>query len=74
MNMQVMYQDNKIGQIDSALLNSMLDAHKIKMFMRSDGWVMVGIAHMRGEGGPYEGVERRGMYGLSGNMNYHISY
>ena len=74
MNMQVMYQDNKIGQIDSALLNSMLDARKIKMFMRSDGWVMVGVAHMRGEGGPYEGVERRGMYGLSGNMNYHISY
>ena len=56
--MQVMYQDNKIGQIDSALLNSMLDARKIKMFMRSDGWVMVGVAHMRGEGGPYEGVER----------------
>lgn len=74
MNMQVMYQDNKIGQIDSALLNSMLDARKIKMFMRSDGWVMVGVAHMRGDGGPYEGVERRGMYGLSANMNYHISY
>ncbi|HOP29462.1 MAG TPA: hypothetical protein P5120_05450 [Spirochaetota bacterium] len=74
MNMQVMYQDNKIGRIDSALLDSMLDAHKIKMFMRSDGWVMVGVAHMRGEGGAYEGVDRRGMYGLSGDMKYHIAY
>ena len=36
MNMQVMYQDNKIGQLDSALLDGMLDTHKIKMFMRSD--------------------------------------
>lgn len=72
MNMQVMYQDNKIGQIDSVLLDQMLASNKIKMFMRSDGWAMVGIAHMRGEGGMYEGVDRRGMYGLSGNMNYHI--
>ena len=74
MNMQVMYQDNKIGQIDSALLDNMLDAHKIKMFMRSDGWVMVGVAHMRGEGGSYEGVDRRGIYGLSSDMKYHIAY
>lgn len=73
MNMQVMYQDNKIGQIDSVLLDEMLAVNKIKMFMRSDGWAMVGIAHMRGEGGLYEGVERRGIYGLSRDMNYHIA-
>lgn len=72
MNMQVMYQDNRIGIIDSALLNEMLASNRIKMFMRSDGWAMVGIAHMRGDGGLYEGIDRRGMYGLSGNMNYHI--
>ncbi len=73
MKMQVMYQDNKIGMIDSTHLNEMLVANRIKMFMRSDGWAMVGIAHMRGEGGPYEGLDRRGMYGLSDNMNYHIT-
>ncbi|HOP63264.1 MAG TPA: hypothetical protein PK358_10555 [Spirochaetota bacterium] len=72
MNMQVMYQDNKLGEIDNVLLDEMISANKIKMFMRSDGWAVVGSSHMRGEGGPYEGIDRRGRYGLTGNMDYHI--
>ena len=72
MNMQVMYQDNKIGQLDSALLDGMLDTHKIKMFMRSDGWAMVGITHTRGCGGSYAGPNRRSMYNMMLDSDYRI--
>lgn len=72
MNMQVMYQNNIIGEIDSVLLNRMIDTGRIKMFMRSDGWAMVGISHMRGDGGPYAGVDRRGRYGLGDGFKYNV--
>ncbi|HPS58249.1 MAG TPA: hypothetical protein PK514_09100 [Spirochaetota bacterium] len=72
MNMQVMYQDNMLGQIDSVLLNRMIETGKIKMFMRSDGWAMVGVSNMRGDGGPYAGVDRRGRYGLVDDSEYRV--
>ena len=72
MNMQVMYTDNRVGQIDSVLLDQMILTHKITKFMRSDGWAMVGEAPTRGEGGVYDGVDRRGMYGLTGEIKYKI--
>ena len=72
MNIQVMYSDSRTGQIDTSLLDNMLSEHNIKMFRRSDGWVTVGEAHIRGEGGMYEGVDRRGMYGLTGDIVYTI--
>ena len=61
MIMQVMYQNNKESRIDSNFLDQMIELNKIKMFMRSDGWVKVGMDRTRGTGGVYDGPERRGM-------------
>ncbi len=72
MNMRVVFQDNKEGLIDAALLDQMISADRIKMFMRSAGWAMVGINPIRGSGGMYDGVERRGSYGLTGRIKYKI--
>lgn len=72
MNMQVMYQNNVIGEIDSLILNQMITSGRIKMFMRSDGWAMVGISPMRGEGGAYAGIDRRGRFGLGEELPYRI--
>ena len=72
MNMKVVFTDNKNGEIDSALLSEMIGSDKIRMFKRSDGWATVGISHLRGDGGDYEGVERRGVYGIEGGMRYKI--
>lgn len=72
MNIRVMYEDNNSGQIDSSLLEDMISAHKIKRFMRSESWTDVGTGHIRGEGGEYEGVDRRGTYGLTSEMKYKI--
>ncbi len=72
MNLQVIYQDNKMGEIDTSLLNDMITTNKIKMFRRSDGWAMVGVAHTRGDGGLYDGVDRRGKYGVTGDIKYKI--
>jgi hypothetical protein len=68
-----MYQDNIRGEIDSVLLNRMLTSGKIKMFRRSDGWALVGVSDMRGDGGPYAGVDRRGRSGLTDDLNYRIN-
>lgn len=61
MIMQVMYQNNKESRIDSKYLDQMIELNKIKMFMRSDGWVIVGMDKTRGAGGIYNGPDRRGM-------------
>ena len=73
MNMKVVYMDNKEGTIDSAMLDQMISVNRIKMFMRSDGWTMVGINPIRGMGGNYDGAERRGAYGLRDQVAYKIA-
>lgn len=72
MNMKVVFQDNKQGVIDARNLDEMISVNKIKMFMRSDGWTMVGINPIRGSGGVYDGVDRRGTYGLPEQAAYKI--
>ncbi len=72
MNMRVVYMDNKEGIIDSVLLDQMISANKIRMFMRSDGWAMVGINPVRGAGGTYEGLDRRAAYTLRDQVTYKI--
>lgn len=73
MNMRVVFLDNKEGTVDSMILNQMISWNRIRMFMRSDGWAMVGISPMRGMGGMYEGVDRRGSYGLRAGSEYRIA-
>ena len=72
MNIQVMYHNNKTGEIDAALLEQMISINRIKMFMRSDGWAMVGISHTRGRGGAYAGPERREMTSMIDPADYRI--
>ena len=74
MNVKVVFEDNRMGEIDKDQLNEMIAMNKVRMFMRSDGWAMVGIAEMRGSGGDvYAGPDRRGLYGLTGDMSYKIA-
>jgi len=70
MNMKVVFQDYKEGFIDSAMLDQMISENKIKMFVRSDGLVQVGEKPVRGSGGRYDGVERRGSYGIRDYDSY----
>lgn len=65
MNLRVVFHDNKEGIIDSRMLDQMISVDKIKMFMRSDGWTMVGINPIRGYGGVYDGIEKRGEFGFN---------
>lgn len=72
MNMKVVFMDNREGIIDAALLDEMISVNMIRMFMRSDGWAMVGINPIRGAGGTYDGMDRRGTYSLPEHAAYKI--
>ncbi|HNX25723.1 MAG TPA: hypothetical protein PKG60_16875 [Spirochaetota bacterium] len=72
MNIQVVYHDNKMGEIDKALLDEMISVNRIRMFMRSDGWAMVGVADMRGSGGMYTGLDRRELSANKDTAEYKI--
>lgn len=73
MNIKVVFIDNKEGVVDSRILDQMIEWNRIRMFMRSDGWTMVGINPMRGAGGTYDGVDRRGRYGFFDKSAYRIA-
>ncbi len=61
MLISVVYQDDKHDLVKPFLLNELLAAGKVKRFLRSDGWAIVGISQMRGYGNTYKryDVERR---------------
>lgn len=73
MNMKVVFQDNKEGIVDSKILDQMISWNRIRMFMRSDGWAMVGISPLRGSGGLYEGADRRARFGWFDEAQYRIA-
>lgn len=73
MNIKVVFEDNRMGEIDKAQLDEMIAMNNVRMFMRSDGWAMVGVASMRGSGGMYTGPDRRGLYGLTDDITYKIA-
>jgi len=56
---KVMYHDNRYGEIESFKLDKLIALRKIKKFLRSEGWVTVGVDPIRGMGGSYDGPERR---------------
>ena len=72
MNIKIMYNNDRIDQVDSEQLEKMISMKLIKMFMRSDGWAIAGTARVRGKGGMYEGPDRRGLYGLTDELKYKI--
>lgn len=59
----VVYQDGKQDLVDPLLLNKLLASDKVKRFLRSDGWAVVGVSPMRKNDTTYKSyeVERRGI-------------
>lgn len=59
MRITVKYQNNTVDAIETSLLDELIASHKIKQFLRAEGWVTVGTDPIRGSGGSYEGPDRR---------------
>jgi len=60
MRIKVMYQNNEIEMVEASQLESLISSNKIKKFLRSDGWVTVGIDPIRKETKiNHKGSERR---------------
>jgi len=55
----VMYQDGKIGMVEFSQLDQLIQSQKIKQFMRSEGWVTLGIDSIRESDEEYNNPERR---------------
>jgi len=47
MLIKVMYQDGKIGKIESYELDGFIQSQKIKKFQRSGKWVTIGVDPVR---------------------------
>ena len=60
MLIKVMYQNNEIEMVEAFQLDTLISSNKIKKFLRSEGWVTVGIDPIRKESRVnYKGSERR---------------
>jgi len=46
-DIKVIFIDDSVGFVKEAQLNALITASKIKSFLRSDGWVRVGIDPVR---------------------------
>ncbi|NIQ08815.1 MAG: hypothetical protein GWO08_18040 [Gammaproteobacteria bacterium] len=56
----VKYPDGHYENVPKALLNTMIELHKISEFKRKKGWVVIGKDPIRGMGrGPFKGREKR---------------
>jgi len=53
------YPDGHIEFVTPDALDELIASRKITRFLRSDGWTSVGSDMIRGEGGSYDGPERR---------------
>ena len=55
-----MYQNNEIDMVEASRLDTLISSNKIKKFLRSEGWVTVGIDPIRKESRVNDkGSERR---------------
>ncbi len=59
MGVKVVYQNDTLDEIEPSLLDELISSHKIKRFLRSEGWASVATSRLRGQGGTYAGPERR---------------
>ena len=61
----VIYQNNKVGIVDAPHLDEVITSSKIKQFLRTEGWVTIGVDLIRKatrhnyKGPDYKGIERR---------------
>jgi hypothetical protein len=61
MLISVVYQNDKHDMVKPFLLNELLASGKVKRFLRSDGWAIVGTSAIRGKDSAHKSydVERR---------------
>ena len=59
MLIRIMYEDERYDLVKPFVLKEFISEKRIRKFLRSDGWVTIGIDPVRGEGGPYSGPDRR---------------
>lgn len=55
----VMYKDGKVGVIKDQQMDHLIQSGKIKKFMRSEGWVTIGVDPIRETDKDCKGQERR---------------
>jgi hypothetical protein len=56
---RVIYNDGRYGTVKPFHLDKLISASKIIKFLRSDGWVTIGVDPIRRNRGIYSGPERR---------------
>jgi len=59
MLIKVMYKNNEYAMVKPFLLDEMITSGKIIKFLRSEGWVTIGIDNIRVSDYRYKGKERR---------------
>jgi hypothetical protein len=55
----VVYKNGDIGMIGTSSLDELIASEKIIKFLRSGGWVTLGIDPIRGKKRKFKGPERR---------------
>ena len=59
MLIRVIYQDDKHDMVKPFILDALISSKKIKKFLRSGEWAVIGVDPLRGMGGQFNGMERR---------------
>ena len=61
MVLHIQYQDNKFDYVNHYFLDRLINTRRIKRFFRpsEEKWVIIGVDPIRGNGGDFEGHERR---------------
>ncbi len=62
MRIHVMYKGGKMGSVDQCKIDKLINSRQITKFLRSDGWVTIGVDAIRINNSSYhQGPERRKM-------------
>lgn len=61
MHIRVVYQNDSYDYVTVPIFEDLLLVNKIKKFYRysEERWVQLGVDHVRGSGGSYNGTDRR---------------
>jgi hypothetical protein len=59
MDIDVIFDIDEAGKVNARDLKRLIAEGKILGFRRASGWVMIGNDPVRGDGGSYDGPERR---------------
>ena len=61
MVLHIQYQNNKFDYVNHYILGKLINKRRVKRFFRpsEEKWVIIGVDPIRGNGGDYEGHERR---------------